>query len=174
MHVFHTNLQFASDGSVEKDPNRPSSAVFAFFKNGSDAKIFSEYMWILWKRAVRTWDSTRDRWNDLTQEQLAPKPSIGLTSATYYAGWPKRFGVSTGLFFDKTTGKWKIVEQGQPEITAVFRRLDDAKAYVDFIEKVLSANRLVVSDDLRPQVVQFATLPEWSEAEDPITELLRY
>ena len=173
MHVIHTNLQFVSDGSIENDQNRPSSAVFAFFKNGSDAKIFSEYMWILWKRAVRTWDSTRDRWNDLTQEQLAPKPSVGLTEATYYAGWPKKFGVSTGLGFDKTTGKWKV-EQRHPEITAVFRRLDDAKAYADFIEKVLSAEGLVVSDDLRPQVVQFATPPGWAETDDPITELLHY
>jgi len=173
MYVIHTNLQFWARGSIEQDSNRSTSAVFALFQRGPDAKIFCDYMWAVWKRAVRTWDSTRDRWNDLTQEQLASKPSTVLTQATYYEGWPKRFGISTGLFFDKTTGKWRI-EQGQPEITAVFRRLDDARAYAEFIEKILSAKKIEVPDDIRPQVVQFSTPPEWIQVEDPAIEVFQY
>jgi len=168
MYVIRTNLQFNSNGFIECDRDRTHTAIFAVTKRLGDAYAISEYIDGLWVKAVRTWNPKSDMWNKLSDEENVVRPIVCSVSSDDICGWPKNFGLLTGLLLQKLEDKWQI-EKGPIEISSIFRRYDDARAiagfldrqFVDCLDEEAFSYEKEALDEVRPLVVRFIDLPEW-------------
>ena len=173
MYVIRTNLQFRPDGSLECDSNRTDSAIFALTKRLGDAYAFAEYVDSLWVKKVRTWNPKCDAWSKLSDKENLVRPIVCSVSGDDIGGWPKNFGLLTGLLIQKLEDKWQI-EKGPIEISAIFRRYDDARAIADFLDRQFTKSideeafsyEKEAMDNIRPLIVKFIEIPEWAREVD--------
>lgn len=164
MYVIRTNLQFQPDGSIKSNQDRSPNAIFALVKNRNDAYAISNKLTDLWIKSIRKWDPVKDIWCRISEEEEKVKPLTLEVSPDQVAGWEMNYGISTGLFF-KLNARWEIDAVDSPDIIAIFRLFDDAKAVANYMDRLwikkLESSETSSSDDIRPLVVKLTSLPEW-------------
>ncbi len=166
LYISMTNLEFQPDGAMAPNPERAHNAIFALFQYREDAFAVNQWMTALWVKSVRRWDFVRDLWQKLSEEEEKIKPFIYEREPAEVDGWPKKFGLQTGLRFKMYLARWKMEIADSESITAVFRRFDDAKAVSDYMDRFAERAGLTVPDELRPRVVSLIPPPDWTIGEE--------